>query len=89
MLKRPRFCIDPGVLASFFIRLPDYSFAVVPEKHFLLCSDPDDNIFLDAAFAGQADFLLTRSLRHFPRVPSFTHIVSAKQFINLQATTEG
>jgi putative PIN family toxin of toxin-antitoxin system len=30
------------------------------------CKDPDDDIFLETAVAGQADFLVTKNLKHFP-----------------------
>jgi len=31
------------------------------------CKDPDDDIFLETAVAGSADFLVTKNLKHFPR----------------------
>ena len=31
------------------------------------CKDPDDDIFLETAVAGGADFLVTKNLKHFPR----------------------
>jgi putative PIN family toxin of toxin-antitoxin system len=31
------------------------------------CKDPDDDMFLETAVAGGADFLVTKNLKHFPR----------------------
>ena len=88
VLERPKFSINSSIIESFFTRLPDFSTHIAPKKHLMLCKDPDDNIFLDVAFAGQATYLVTGNLRHFPQVTSFTHIVSAKQFIDLQTSVE-
>ena len=30
------------------------------------CKDPDDDIFLETALASDADFLVTKNLKHFP-----------------------
>lgn len=32
-----------------------------------VCKDPDDNVFLETAIAGSADFLVTKNLKHFPK----------------------
>jgi len=32
-----------------------------------VCKDPDDDIFLETAVAGGANFLVTKNLKHFPR----------------------
>ncbi len=31
------------------------------------CKDPDDDMFLETAVTGGADFLVTKNLKHFPR----------------------
>jgi putative PIN family toxin of toxin-antitoxin system len=31
------------------------------------CKDPDDDVFLETAVMGGADFLVTKNLKHFPR----------------------
>ena len=30
------------------------------------CSDPDDDIFLEVAVSGKADYIVTRNVRDFP-----------------------
>ena len=84
VLARPKFALDPVFISTFFERLPKYSKPVIPRKHFTLCSDQDDDKFLDAAFAGKSPCLITGNIRHFPKVCSFTQIVTAKQFIDQQ-----
>jgi len=32
-----------------------------------VCRDPDDDIFLETAMTGKADFLVTKNLKHFPK----------------------
>jgi len=32
-----------------------------------VCSDPDDDVFLETAIAGKAEFLVTKNLKHYPR----------------------
>lgn len=32
-----------------------------------VCKDPDDDVFLETAMTGKADFLVTKNLKHFPR----------------------
>lgn len=44
-------------------------------------SDPDDNMFLECARAGDADFVVTGNIRHFPRKWMKTHIVTPREFI--------
>ena len=46
-----------------------------------LLRDPDDAKFLDLAIAGQADYLITTNLRHFPALP---WIVTVHQFFVIE-----
>lgn len=55
---------------------------VAPRRHFKLCRDPKDNMFLDAAVAGSADTLATGdedllTLRTIEGIP----IVTARDFL--------
>lgn len=40
---------------------------VVPSEVIRVCSDPDDDKFLECAFAAGAGLVITGNLRHFPR----------------------
>jgi predicted nucleic acid-binding protein len=46
---------------------------VSPAKSLALCSDPDDDCFLECAEAAKADYLVTGNLRHFPK--DYTRVV--------------
>ena len=48
-----------------------------------VCSDPDDDIFLECAVAAKADYLVTGNLRHFPRLFEGTRIVTPREFLNI------
>ncbi len=57
---------------------------VIPEKHFMHCRDTKDNIFLDAAVAGQVDSLITGDsdlldLKEIEGIPIQTMAVFLKQ----------
>jgi len=43
-----------------------------------LLRDPDDAVFMDLAIAGQADYLITANLKHYPKL---SWIVKARQFL--------
>ncbi len=46
-----------------------------------LCTDADDERFLSAAMAGQAEFLVTKNKKHFPRDASVTRFVNVREFL--------
>lgn len=48
-----------------------------------VCRDPDDDIFLETAITGGADFLITKNLKHFPRKSyKRVRIVNVATFLN-------
>ncbi len=54
---------------------------VAPKPHLLVCSDPEDNMFLECAETAHADYLITGNLRHFPEAWKSTRVVSSRQFL--------
>ena len=54
---------------------------VAPKPHLLVCSDPEDNMFLECAETARADYLITGNLRHFPEAWKSTRVVSSRQFL--------
>ncbi len=47
--------------------LRTHSAWIEPDIRLHVCTDPDDNRFLECAVSGYADYLVTKNLRHFPR----------------------
>jgi predicted nucleic acid-binding protein len=47
-----------------------------------VCSDPDDDIFLECAQAAAAHYLVTGNAKDFPAVWAGTKIVTARQFLD-------
>ena len=46
-----------------------------------LCSDADDEKFFSAALGGQADFIVTKNKKHFPRDATSVKIVNVREFL--------
>jgi putative PIN family toxin of toxin-antitoxin system len=64
VLSRPRltrkYSIDPGEVQTFLRLLSDRGQMVFPAGDLQLCRDPDDDLVLEAALLGQAEFVVTR-----------------------------
>jgi len=48
-----------------------------------LCKDPDDEIFLTAAFSGRAEYLVTKNKKDFPRDAFGVKIVNVREFLEI------
>ena len=68
VLARPRFDIPAVAHDEILAYLDQIALKVEPESFPLGLPDPDDEIFLAAAIASQADHLVTGNLKHFPPV---------------------
>ncbi len=56
---------------------------IEPAGSLEVCSDVDDNRFLECAVAGNADFLVTKNIRHFPHKSyGDVRIVRIRDFLN-------
>lgn len=55
---------------------------VTPNISLSLCSDPDDDRFLECALAAQAPFLVTGNIRHFPKAYEPVAIVTPRELLN-------
>lgn len=58
--------ISPISLQIFLYLMRENSLLIPIDEHLRVCKDPDDNKFLETAIAGNADFLVTKNLKHFP-----------------------
>ena len=61
VFDRPRLQkrIDKRNLDDFLVQISATSTFVVPNKRVTICRDPRDNMFLELALAGNADYLIT------------------------------
>ena len=61
VLHRPKFdrYVDPQVRYEFLTRVLRYATVVEPRERIRACADPDDDRFLEAAVAGNADVIVT------------------------------
>jgi uncharacterized protein len=55
---------------------------VSPVQKLSLCSDPDDDCFLECALAARASYLITGNLRHFPKDYEPTAIVTPRELLD-------
>jgi len=83
VLSRPRFQRPEEVVAGTFQAIRDKSLWVRPTDTLHVCSDPDDDIFLECAQAARADYIVTGNLKHFPTSWGGTRIVSPKDMLDL------
>jgi len=82
VLSRPRLAIDSARAADAMMRIRMAVSLVVPTVAVDAASDPDDNVFLECADAGDADYLVTGNTRHFPEVWRKTRVVTPREFID-------
>jgi putative PIN family toxin of toxin-antitoxin system len=85
VLSRPELSIRKGLRLQFLRLIKNRSHLFTPSRRVDVTSDPDDNIFVECADAGRADFLITGNRKHFPAFWKNTKIVTPREFVNLVA----
>ena len=85
VLSRPELRIRKGVRLQLLQLIKNRSYLTTPTRRLDVCSDPDDNIFLECADAARADYLITGNLKHFPTFWKNTKIITARELIGLAA----
>jgi len=83
VIRRPRFKRSRAVIEKTLQSVRKLGHWVKPTVRVEECTDPDDNIFLECAQAGEADYLVTGNLRHFPKRWKKTKVISARELIEL------
>jgi len=83
ILRRPRLAIDPARAADAMRRIRACVSLIVPTISVNAASDPDDNMFLECAEAGGADYIVTGNIRHFPAIWRKTRTVTPREFIDV------
>jgi putative PIN family toxin of toxin-antitoxin system len=85
VLARPELRIRKGARLQLLQFIRNCGHIVKPSRRIEVASDPDDNMFLECADAGRADYLITGNQRHFPKFWKKTKIITAREFITLAA----
>src|SRR6266481_3010640 len=81
VIRRPHLKRDPAVIESTMQAIRKLVHWVKPAVHMDVCSDPDDNMFVECAQAGNADYLVTGNKRHFPDRWKKTEVTSARELL--------
>ena len=69
-MRRPKFKLDPVVVDAFLKAVAITAAFVKPTTRRILAAlDPDDDMFLECAFAAEADYLVTGNLKDYPADP--------------------
>ena len=83
VLARPEFRIRKGIQRQVLDLIVHRAHLVKSSRSLQVATDPDDNIFIECADAGRADYLVTGNHRHFPKFWKQTKIISSREFIDL------
>lgn len=83
VLSRPRIRVDQD--RSKEIRDAIYQVAIVvePQVSLRVCSDRDDDMFMECAVESQADFLITGNIRDFPERYQSVVVTTPKEFMEM------
>jgi uncharacterized protein len=85
VLSRPELAIRKGIRQELLQLVKNHRYIVGPSRRLEVCTDPDDNVFLECADAAHADYLITGNHRHFQRFWKNTKIITTREFISLAA----
>jgi uncharacterized protein len=85
VLSRPELHIRKGLRLQLLQLIKNSGHIVAPSRRLDVCSDPDDNVFLECADKVGADYLITGNSRHFPKFWKKTKIISSREFVSIVA----
>jgi putative PIN family toxin of toxin-antitoxin system len=85
VLSRRELLIRKGLRLQLLQHIKNNVHIVTPSRRLDVCSDPDDNVFLECADNAGADYLISGNRRHFPKFWKKTKIITACEFISLTA----
>ncbi len=87
VIRRPRMQRNPEAIAGALHTIRTRAVWVKTTESVTAASDPDDNIFLECAEAAEAHYLVTGNIKDFPAVWQTTHIVTAREFLEIFRTS--
>jgi putative PIN family toxin of toxin-antitoxin system len=82
VIRRPRFNRSDREIEATLRTIRERGVWMKPAEEVYVCSDPDDNVFLECAQAADAHYLVTGNAKHFPAAWADTQIVTARQFLD-------
>jgi uncharacterized protein len=85
VLARPELKIRRGLRQQLLQLIKNHTQVMAPSRIPQITTDPADNIFVECADAGRADYLITGNVRHFPGFWKSTKIIGARDFLNIIA----
>lgn len=89
VIRRSKFNRSEAVIESALHAIRQNGLWVKPSEKVHACSDPDDDIFLECAQAARAHYLVTGNQKPFPAKWADTQIVTARQFLDAVAESQG
>lgn len=85
VIRRPRLRRSEDQIAGALHGIRAKSLWVEPVDQVRACSDPDDDIFLECAFAADAHYLVTGNIKDFPVHWGSIQVVTARTFLDIVA----
>jgi putative PIN family toxin of toxin-antitoxin system len=89
VISRPRFKRDRDIITGTLQTIREKSIWVRPTERIRVCSDPDDDIFLECAQAAGATYLVTGNLKHFPSSWQETKIITPRCLVEIVSGLSG
>ena len=83
VLRRKRLRIDPKLADASLRLIQKQAKLVEPRQRLAVCTDPDDDRFLECAKEAGADYLITGNKRHFPARFGKTRVVAPRELIEI------
>jgi putative PIN family toxin of toxin-antitoxin system len=83
VIRRPHFKRSPDVTEGTLQSIRKLGHWVKPGVRVEECSDPGDNVFLECAQTGEADYVVTGNKRHFPDRWKKTKVIGARELFEL------
>lgn len=85
VLRRPKSKIQPAQTKELMALLQKRGALVEPSLKLNVCSDLDDNKFLECAETARIDYLITGNKRHFPKFWKSAKIINARELMEIIA----
>jgi putative PIN family toxin of toxin-antitoxin system len=87
VLRRPRFSFNPDAVSHSIEAIRDRALIVSPRRRLSVTRDPDDNMVLECASSGRADYVVTGNTRDFPQQFRGIYVVPPRHFVLVLAAS--